>query len=122
MTRSVKIAIKRVYEPASDTDGLRVFVDRLWPRGVRKSELDFDVWARELAPSSELRKWFNHRAERFEEFRERYLAELNDQREPALRLLDQHAGAHRVTLLFAASDPGLNNAAVLQEFLSTLES
>ena len=105
---------KRVYEPASAGDGYRVLVDRVWPRGVSKDDAAVDEWARELAPSTELRKWFGHKPERFEEFRRRYRDELKT-REDEIKALRTRARKETVTLLFGARDTEHNNAVVLAE-------
>lgn len=110
------IQLKRVYEDKSKDDGYRVFVDRLWPRGVSKEDVHFDEWMKELAPSTELRKWFDHKPERFEEFSKRYKKELAEQKE-LLDKLKELAKKNKVTLLFAAKDTEINNAVVIQEVL-----
>lgn len=110
------ICIKRVYEPASDDDGYRVLVDRVWPRGVTKEKAAVDVWARDLAPSKDLRKWFGHKPERFEEFRRRYRAELSACGEEC-EALRARGRKGTVTLLFGARDTERNNAVVLAEVL-----
>ncbi|HUH72963.1 MAG TPA: DUF488 domain-containing protein [Chitinophagales bacterium] len=110
------IQLKRVYEDKSKDDGYRVFVDRLWPRGVSKEDAHFDEWMKELAPSTELRKWFDHKPERFEEFSKRYKKELAEQKE-LLDKLKELAKKKKVTLLFAAKDTEINNAVVIQEVL-----
>ena len=110
------IHTKRVYEPAEDDDGYRVLVDRLWPRGTTKAAASVDEWARELAPSQELRKWFAHKPERFEEFRRRYVEELRSD-EQKLEGLRARAREETVTLLFGARDTECNNAVVLAEVL-----
>ena len=110
------IQIKRVYEDKSKDDGYRVLVDRLWPRGVSKEDAHFDEWMKELAPSTELRKWFDHKQERFEEFTKRYKKELIEQNE-LLDKLKQIAEKKKVTLLFAAKDTEINNAVVIREVL-----
>ncbi|SNB46936.1 DUF488 domain-containing protein [Geobacter sp. DSM 9736] len=111
------IEIKRIYDPPSPSDGLRILVDRLWPRGVRKDEALVDEWLKELAPSDELRKWFGHDPAKWEEFRGRYRRELAAHRE-ILDRLKRDAEREKVTLLFAAKDAEHNNAVVLKEFLS----
>lgn len=113
---AIEVNVKRVREPAAVSDGYRVLVDRLWPRGVSQQAAHLDEWARELAPSDHLRRWFGHRPERFGEFRARYLAELRDQRE-ALRELRGRARKGAVTLLYAAREGEHNNAVVLAEVL-----
>jgi len=110
------INIKRVYDDKSKDDGYRVFVDRLWPRGVSKEDAHFDEWMKELAPSTELRKWFDHKPERFEEFRKRYKKELQEQKE-ALDKLRELAKTKKITLLFAAKDTEINNAIVIRDVL-----
>ncbi|MDD4247278.1 MAG: DUF488 domain-containing protein [Dysgonamonadaceae bacterium] len=110
------INIKRVYDDKSKDDGYRVFVDRLWPRGVSKEDAHFDEWMKELSPSTELRKWFDHKPERFEEFRKRYKKELQEQKE-ALDKLRELAKTKKITLLFAAKDTEINNAIVIRDVL-----
>ena len=110
--------LKRVYLPAEETDGYRILVDRLWPRGISKEKAKIDLWLKEVAPSNELRKWFGHDPERFNAFTERYKAEL--QASGALEELRQAIQEHpNVTLLYAAHDEQHNNAVVLQELLET---
>jgi uncharacterized protein YeaO (DUF488 family) len=110
------IRLKRAYDPPDPSDGYRVLVDRLWPRGVAKAEAELDEWARELAPSAELRKWFGHEPEKFEEFRRRYRDELAAQDEK-LRELRRRARGATVTLVYAARDTEHNDAVVLAELL-----
>jgi len=110
------IRIKRVYEPAGDRDGYRVLVDRLWPRGISKADAALDAWPKDLAPSPELRRWFGHKPERFDQFREHYRQELAEHREAAAELL-KVAGDQPITLLYAARDPDHNHAVVLSEYL-----
>ena len=110
------ISIKRVYDDKYEDDGYRVFVDCLWPRGVSKEDAYFDEWLKELAPSTELRKWFDHVPERFEEFRKRYKKELEVQKED-LEKLRELAKSKKITLLFAAKDTENNNAVVIKEVL-----
>ncbi|NTV26574.1 MAG: DUF488 domain-containing protein [Chlorobiaceae bacterium] len=110
------IRIMRVYDPASPDDGLRVLVDRLWPRGVTKEKLQAAMWLKASAPSTELRKWFGHDRSKWQEFRHRYLAELDKGFEGEQALLDE-ARKGRVTLLYAARDPECNHALVLREHL-----
>jgi uncharacterized protein YeaO (DUF488 family) len=107
---------KRIYDAASDDDGCRVLVDRLWPRGVSKDRAGLDLWLKEIAPSPPLRTEFGHMQERFAEFRTAYRAEL--EQNPAVDTLRELARKHpRVTLLYAARDPEVNHAKVLLEFL-----
>jgi uncharacterized protein YeaO (DUF488 family) len=112
----MKIQIKRIYDSLGDDDSLRVLVDRLWPRGVKKEEAGVDVWAKELAPTTELRKWFDHDASKFSEFRFRYLKVLGD-RDDVVRKLFEDANGRTLTLLFAARDRSCNHAVVLLDYL-----
>lgn len=116
MAERVTIEVKRAYEPASPDDGLRVLADRLWPRGVSKSDAAIDIHAKQLAPSPDLRRWFGHDPERFEEFRQRYLEEL-EARDDAARELLRNGQAGRITLLYAARDTEHNHAVVLRDYL-----
>lgn len=111
-----RVRIKRAYEAPSADDGTRVLVDRLWPRGVRKADAAIDHWAKELAPSTELRKWFGHDPARWAEFRQRYAAELREQGE-ALDRLRGLAEKGPVTLVYAAHDEEHNDAVVLRDVL-----
>jgi uncharacterized protein YeaO (DUF488 family) len=108
--------LKRAYEPAAASDGERILIDRIWPRGVTHEEARLSEWARELAPSTELRRWFAHDPVRFAEFRRRYTAELAAQ-EGKLRELGRRARAGTVTLVYAARDAEHNDAVVLAEIL-----
>ena len=110
------IRIKRVYDEPMAEDGKRILVDRLWPRGIAKDKARIDEWLKEIAPSDELRKWFGHDPERWEEFRERYRRELEAKAEQMDGLRQLMAGG-TVTLLFAARDEEHNNAVVLKEIL-----
>ena len=110
--------IKRVYEPASKTDGTRILVDRLWPRGLSKEKAKIDVWKKEIAPSNTLRKWFGHDVTKWEEFRKKYTAELKENKEAVASLLGELQNKN-ATLLFGAKDREHNNAVVLQEFLTS---
>ena len=112
------IKLKRAYEPASRSDGYRVLVERLWPRGVRKQALPLDAWEKEIAPSHELRKWFAHDPAKWPEFERRYRRELKD-RSAAERLqaLAARAAAGTITLVFSSHDVEHNNAVVLQQEL-----
>jgi uncharacterized protein YeaO (DUF488 family) len=115
------VKIKRVYDPAAPEDGRRLLVDRLWPRGLAKEKARVDWWVKEIAPSEELRTWFAHDLAHWEEFRKRYLAELEGHG-PLLQLLCQCAREEPVTLLFAARDELHNNAAVLKELIDRYTS
>ncbi|KAE8130282.1 MULTISPECIES: DUF488 domain-containing protein [Bifidobacterium] len=117
----MSIAIKRIYDAVDDSadsdDGYRVLVDRLWPRGISKVKAGLDLWLKEAGPSTELRKWFGHDPERFEEFRARYVQELDDN--PAVGdLLDICRTHDVVTLLYGAKDPEHNQAVVLRDYLN----
>jgi uncharacterized protein YeaO (DUF488 family) len=103
--------IKRAYESAHPSDGVRVLVDRLWPRGLKKSDAHLAAWMKDVAPSPKLRVWFGHAPERFAEFRRRYRAELT--RNAAVADLRQQGRGRRVTLVYAARDPEVNHAVVL---------
>jgi uncharacterized protein YeaO (DUF488 family) len=112
------IKLKRAYEPASPDDGYRVLVDRLWPRGIAKSDLKIDSWEKDLGPSTELRKWFGHDPERWTEFRKRYLQELDDPgKQQLLESLADRARQGTVTLIYSARDTEHNQAVVLKEAL-----
>jgi uncharacterized protein YeaO (DUF488 family) len=110
------VRLKRAYEPAAGGDGYRVLIDRLWPRGVTREDARLDEWARELAPSAELRRWFGHDTSRFEEFRSRYRDELTAQ-EQKLRELRRRAREGTLTLVYAARDSEHNDAVVLAEVI-----
>jgi uncharacterized protein YeaO (DUF488 family) len=110
------IRLKRAYEPASARDGYRVLVDRLWPRGISKKQAKLDEWAKELAPSSQLRHWFGHEPSRFPEFRRRYIDELRADA-PRLKELRRRARTRTLTLVYSAHDSEHNDAVVLAEVL-----
>jgi uncharacterized protein YeaO (DUF488 family) len=112
------ITLKRAYEKADPTDGRRVLVDRLWPRGVSKAELKIDAWEKDITPSTELRQWFNHDPKRWTEFKKRYRAELRD-RARELRALKQTA--KHITLVYAAKDTEHSHALVLKEVLDQIK-
>ena len=114
------LAIKRVYDPAAADDGFRVLVDRLWPRGMTKQAARLDLWAKDLAPSPDLRKEFNHQPERFQEFRHHYLSELS--RNPAVATFRAELRRPKVTLLYGAHDRANNHAVVLKDFLESKAS
>lgn len=112
------IALKRVYEPAQAEDGTRVLVDRLWPRGLRKDKAAIDLWAKDIAPSDALRRWFGHRPERWEEFQKRYHDELAaPEAQVQVKTLRAMARKNHLTLLYAAHDETMNNAVVLRDQL-----
>jgi uncharacterized protein YeaO (DUF488 family) len=110
------IEIKRAYERPTPTDGKRILVDRLWPRGLRKDAASLDLWSKEIAPTSSLRIWFDHRADRFAEFKKRYRDELRSNQ--AVTEILRKIGRGKTTLVYAARDPAVNHAVVLAEFLT----
>jgi uncharacterized protein YeaO (DUF488 family) len=112
------IHTKRIYDPPARGDGARVLVDRIWPRGIRKEEVALDLWLKEAAPSTELRKWFGHEPEKWPEFQRRYALELDGKAE-VLRALDTLLAKGPVTLLFSAKDVERNNAEALRAYLSS---
>ena len=111
------IKIKRVYEKPEGEDGIRILVDRLWPRGLTKEKASIDLWLKDIAPSTQLRKWFNHDPEKWNEFKKRYLAELNENKKSVAMLKEQLTKGD-VTLIFGAKDEKHNEALVLKEFFS----
>lgn len=111
-----KILVKRVYEPVAKSDGFRLLVDRLWPRGLSKSDAKLDLWLPDLGPSTTLRKWFNHDPARWTEFCRRYHAELKD-KAALLATITKQAKTRPVTLLYSAKDEQHNQAVALQSFL-----
>lgn len=115
------VKIKRVYDPPEEADGIRILVDRLWPRGLKEEEARIDLWLKEAAPSGELREWFGHSLARWEEFRQRYRDELSRET-GALHPIRERAKHKNVTLLYGARDRDHNNAVVLKEYLDEIES
>ncbi len=117
----MNIKIKRVYEQPDKNDGRRILVDRLWPRGLTKEKAGVDVWLKDIAPSTELRKWFGHDPDRWEEFTERYRAELAEASKMGiLRDIAERADEENVTLLFGAKDTRHNDARALEAFVGEL--
>lgn len=114
------IHCERAYEAPAHEGAYRVLVDRLWPRGIKKENLPLDDWLKDIAPSSDLRRWFKHDVDKWPEFRNRYLAELAHHRE-TLRALLHNAGSKPLVLVFAAKDPDHNNAVVLRDYLHSLK-
>lgn len=112
------ISIKRIYDEPDARDGFRILVDRLWPRGMRKERAGLDLWLRDVAPSSQLRKWFGHVPERFAEFSQRYRGELDANTEAVDELRDLVLARGTVTLLYAAKDPVVNHAMVLRDYMN----
>lgn len=115
-----KIKIKRIYDEPVKTDGVRILVDRLWPRGIKKADVKIDLWLKEVAPSNELRKWYNHDVSKWSDFKRRYEHELVD-KTAELDKIKQEAHKKTVTLLYAAKDTDHNNAVVLREVLAGLD-
>jgi uncharacterized protein YeaO (DUF488 family) len=119
MTERTRIQVRRIYDAPSADDGARVLVDRLWPRGVSKERAQLAEWCRDVAPSTELRKWYHHDPETFGEFASRYVAELDDpERATALAHLGQLANGGTLTLLTATRDVDISEAAVLVKVLT----
>lgn len=113
----MRIQTKRIYEAPAKTDGLRVLVDRVWPRGRKKEDVRIDRWLKSVAPSSELRKWFNHEPDKWPEFKNRYFEELRQHPNEVAELLED-AGQRTVTLVYGARDERHNNAVALHEYLT----
>jgi uncharacterized protein YeaO (DUF488 family) len=109
-------AVKRVYDKPAKEDGMRILVDRLWPRGLTKQKAAIDFWMKEIAPSTELRKWFGHDPDKWSEFRKKYLKELKANKDPVL-VLKEHLKKGPVTLVYGARDQEHNEALVLKELL-----
>jgi uncharacterized protein YeaO (DUF488 family) len=117
---TAKISYRRIYDETSPDDGVRVLVDRVWPRGLHKEDAHIDEWMRDIAPSTELRRWYGHDPDRFAEFRKRYLAELGtEQRQHAAARLREIARGSRLTLVTATRDVEHSQAAVLAHWLTT---
>ena len=113
----MNIKIKRAYEQPDKEDGIRILVDRLWPRGLAKEKARINLWLKDIAPSTELRQWFDHDPSKWEEFKQRYLCEIKENDEQAW-LLKQEIRKGAVTLVYGAKDTEHNDAVVLQEFLN----
>ena len=110
------IRTKRVYEPATSHDGFRVLVDRVWPRGLTREQVQADLWMKDVAPSTALRRWFGHDRSKWEAFKRQYFSELDTQPQAVARLLEE-AAKGRLTLLFSARDAAYNQAVALREYL-----
>src|SRR6185312_4168276 len=119
MTRlKLQLALKRAYETPTPEDGQRILIDRLWPRGLSRERAQVDLWLKEIAPSTELRRWFGHEPEKFDEFHRRYEAELSTETgQAALEQVRTLAQRGPVKLVFGAHDPACSNAAVLRDLL-----
>jgi uncharacterized protein YeaO (DUF488 family) len=113
---SMNLKIKRVYEQPDEDDGMRILVDRLWPRGLTKEKANVDLWLKEIAPSTELRKWFVHDPDKWRGFRGRYETELRH-KEDLVEFLKQKAKKEKITLIYGARDQKHNEALVLKQFL-----
>ena len=115
------LQIKRIYDPFQESDGTRLLVDRLWPRGISKENAHLDGWVKELAPSRQLRIWFGHRPENFEEFAMLYRVELDTDAEAqaAARQVILQSKGNMVTLLYGAKDPKVNHAIILKDYLES---
>lgn len=114
------IKTKRIYESPSAEDGLRILVDRLWPRGITKESAHIGYWCKEIAPTTELREWFGHKPERFGEFQSRYQEQLKNKTE-LLKSIKEEAAKQPVTLVYSAKDTQMNQATVLKEALDGVE-
>jgi uncharacterized protein YeaO (DUF488 family) len=115
------LKIKRAYEKKAASDGKRIYVDRLWPRGLSKGEFAIDEWLKELSPSDQLRKWFGHEPAKFSEFRKRYSQELSTpEQQVLLKRIARMAEETDITLVYSAKDPEHNNAVVLAEIIERL--
>lgn len=112
------LVLKRIYAPYSKGDGYRVLVDRLWPRGVSKDRTHIDLWLKDIAPSTKLRKWFNHEEEKWEEFKSKYIEELKQNQEVTTKLKGILEEYGKVTLLFGAKDEKHNQAVVIAEYFT----
>ena len=114
------LKIKRIYELPTPDDGIRIFVDRLWARGVTKTDAKLDYWFKDIAPSSDLRKWFNHEPEKFNEFARKYREELQHSKNDIKKIKD-FLKNNNVTLIYAAKSPTINHAVVLKNYIDSLE-
>lgn len=114
-----ELKIKRVYEAPSLDDGVRILVDRLWPRGIKKEDAHIDFWNKEIAPSKELREWFGHKPERFEEFSKKYMQELKSH-EDRLKEIKEMLKTKNVTLVYGAKDTKDNQAVVLKKVIDKI--
>lgn len=118
MNKDQDVRVRRIYDAAEDEDGQRILVDRLWPRGLKKTEANFDEWFKDVGPSTGLRKWYAHDPAKFEEFSRRYLAELDDpEHAESWKRLRKLADGRRLTLLTATKNPDVSEAAVLATLL-----
>ena len=111
------ITIKRIYEKSQENDGYRILIDKLWPRGLSKEKVNIDLWLKEVAPSNELRKWFSHDPEKWNDFKNKYKLELSNNLENTKKIKEIEKEKKTITLLYSAKDTAHNNAIVLREFL-----
>lgn len=118
-TKTQSVRTKRIYEDPKKSDGVRILVDRIWPRGIRKEDAEIDLWLKDLAPTKELRQWFDHDPAKWPEFRKKYRSFLQADKDAqvAIEEIRKRLKTKRVTLLYAAKDEEHNNAVVLAEFL-----
>ena len=110
------LKVKRLYDEKSTQDGMRILVDRVWPHGVKKEDFDYDEWYKELAPSTELRKWFDHDPEKWDDFKKKYFKELKKQ-DKLLEEIKGKSDGHNVTLIYGAKDEEHNQAIVIKEYI-----
>jgi uncharacterized protein YeaO (DUF488 family) len=110
------LRMKRAYDPPSEDDGFRILVDRIWPRGMSRDQIQIDLWLKDVAPSDELRRWFGHDPSRWDEFKERYHQELAD-KDDLIDQISEKVSSGDVTLVFGSKDEKLNNAVALKEYL-----
>ncbi len=116
---TIQIESKRIYEQYTASDGFRILADRLWPRGISKERAHIDLWFKEITPSTELRKWYNHDEAKFEEFKKRYVAELNENKDLIESFLKE-LKAKKITLLFAGKESSINHVVVLNGYLNKI--
>jgi uncharacterized protein YeaO (DUF488 family) len=115
----MKIKIKRVYETSDESDGTRILVDRLWPRGLSKEKARIDFWAKDISPSTELRQWYKHDPDKWHEFKDKYFNELNNNLKGVKELL-QYVNERNVTFVYSSKEQHLNNAVALKEYVESL--
>ena len=120
LNRLIMIQLKRIYDSANEDDGYRVLIDRLWPRGLSKGNAKIDLWMKDIAPSTELRKWFHHDPDKWEEFQELYKEELSNNKDLLDQLLKLEKYNNKLTLLYSAKDRKRNQAVVLLQLLSSI--
>lgn len=113
------LKLKRVYDDISQQDGKRILVDGVWPRGIKKEDLEHDEWMKDIAPSKDLRKWFDHDADKWDEFKKKYKKELDDHKDD-LEKINKASDGHNVTLLYAAKDEAHNQAVVIKEYIDNM--